>query len=136
MLAELHKLGMGIKRETLNRYIQILLDAKILYECKRFDLKSKKSIRGEQKYYLSDLGFYFANNTDNRINYGPALENIVYNYAKTKGFSISQLIKDTLMERIAEEYDLEVCKEYLKMKVEETLVTIPFEEAIKEWDLE
>ena len=58
-------------------------------------------------------------------------ENIIKNYAKTKGFSISQLIKDTLMERIAEEYDLEVCKKYLKMKVEETLVTIPFEEAIK-----
>mgnify|MGYP001005287968 FL=1 len=54
-------------------------------------------------------------------------ENIIKNYAK---------IKDTLMERIAEEYDLEVCKKYLKMKVEETLVTIPFEEAIKEWDLE
>lgn len=89
MLKELHKLGMGIKRETLNRYIQILLDAKILYECKRFDLKSKKSIAGEQKFYLSDLGFYFASNTDNRINYGPALENIVYNYAKSKGYDIS-----------------------------------------------
>lgn len=89
MLKELHKAGMNIKRETLNRYIQILLDAKILYECKRFDLKSKKSIRGEQKYYLSDLGFYFATNTDNRINYGPALENIVYGYAKAKGYAIS-----------------------------------------------
>lgn len=89
MLRELHKSGMDIKRETLNRYIQILIDAKILYECKRFDLKSKKSIQGEQKYYLSDLGFYFATNTDNRINYGPALENIVYIYAKTKGYEIS-----------------------------------------------
>lgn len=58
-------------------------------ECKRFDLKSKKSIMGEKKYYLSDLGFYFANNTDNRINYGPALENIVYNYAKAKGYDVS-----------------------------------------------
>ena len=89
MLRELHKSGMDVKRETLNRYIQILKDAKILYECKRFDLKSKKSINGEQKYYLSDLGFYFAMNTDNRINYGPALENIVYTYAKTKGYEIS-----------------------------------------------
>lgn len=89
MLGELHKSGMDIKRETLNRYIQILKDAKILYECKRFDLKSKKSINGEQKYYLSDLGFYFATNTDNRINYGPALENIVYNYAKSKGYEVS-----------------------------------------------
>lgn len=89
MLKELHKSGMDIKRETLNRYIRILVDAKILYECKRFDLKSKKSMNGEQKYYLSDLGFYFATNTDNRINYGPALENIVYNYARSKGYEIS-----------------------------------------------
>ena len=89
MLRELHKSGMDIKRETLNRYIRILMDAKILYECKRFDLKSKKSIHGEQKYYLSDLGFYFATNTDNRINYGPALENVVYNYAMSKGYEIS-----------------------------------------------
>lgn len=89
MLKELHKSGMDIKRETLNKYINILKDAKILYECKRFDLKSKKSIHGEQKYYLSDLGFYFATNTDNRINYGPALENVVYNYAKSKGYEIS-----------------------------------------------
>ncbi len=89
MMKELHKSGMDIKRETLNRYIQILIDAKILYECKRFDLKSKKSIRGEQKYYLADLGFYFATNTDNRINYGPALENVVYSYARAKGYEIS-----------------------------------------------
>lgn len=65
------------------------MDAKIIYECKRFDLKSKKSINGEQKYYLSDMGFYFATNTDNRINYGPALENVVFNYAKSKGYDIS-----------------------------------------------
>ena len=89
ILKELHKSGMNIKRETLNRYINILMDAKIIYECKRFDLKSKKSINGEQKYYLSDMGFYFATNTDNRINYGPALENVVFNYAKSKGYDIS-----------------------------------------------
>ena len=64
------------------------MDAKIIYECKRFDLKSKKSINGEQKYYLSDMGFYFATNTDNRINYGPALENVVFNYEKSKGYHI------------------------------------------------
>ena len=63
-------------------------------------------------------------------------ENVIKNYAKSKGFSISQLIKETLMEKIEEEYDLEVCKEYLKAKEEGTLVTIPFEEATKEWDIE
>ncbi len=52
-------------------------------------MKSRKSISSEQKYYLADLGFYFAANTDNRINYGPVLENIVYIYARAKGYSIS-----------------------------------------------
>lgn len=89
ILDELKKAGIGIKRETLNRYINIYKDAKILYECNRFDLKSKKSINGEKKYYLADLGFYMATNTDNRINYGQALENIVYNYAASKGYAIS-----------------------------------------------
>ncbi len=81
--------GMRIARETLNAYIQTLLDAKILYECSRFDLKSKKSLMGEKKYYLADTAFYFALNTDNRINYGPVLENMVFIYAKSRGYHIS-----------------------------------------------
>lgn len=87
--ADLTKQGMNIKRETLARYIKILEDAKILRCCNRFDMKSRKSLRGEQKYYLADLGFYFALNTDNRINYGPVLENIVYNYALSKNYEVS-----------------------------------------------
>ena len=38
---------------------------------------------------LADLSFYYALNTDNRINYGPALENIVYTYALSKDYSVS-----------------------------------------------
>lgn len=84
-----NKQGVKIKRETLARYLQILEDAKIVSKCARFDLKSRKSLRGEQKYYLADLGFYFALNTDNRINYGPVLENIVYRYARAQGRKVS-----------------------------------------------
>lgn len=89
LVADLEKVGIHIKRETLGKYITILKDAKILCECNRFDLKSRRSIGGEQKYYLSDLGFYFTTNTDNRINYGPALENSVYVYARAHGYSVS-----------------------------------------------
>lgn len=35
-----------------------------------------------------------------------------------------------------EEYDLKSVQEYLKAKSEGTLNLIPFEEAIKEWDIE
>lgn len=83
------KNGMTISRATVTRYIKILIDAKILYECKRFDIKSKKSLSGKQKYYIADLSFYFAVNTDNRINYGPALENIVFLYAKSLDYAVS-----------------------------------------------
>lgn len=86
---DLEKNGMKITRQTLARYIQALVDAKVLYECNRFDMKSRKSIAGEKKYYLSDLSFYFALNTDNRINYGPVLENIVYLYAKSLDSKVS-----------------------------------------------
>ena len=89
MLEDLRKNGSDIKRETLNRYIQILVDSKILYECNRFDMKSRKSIAGEKKYYLADVGFYYATNTDNRINYGPVMENVFYAYAKSNGYSVS-----------------------------------------------
>lgn len=78
-----------IKRETLNRYIQILVDAKILYRCSRFDLKSRRSLSRDEKYYLADLGFYFATNIDARISYGPALENITYLYLRSLGYVLS-----------------------------------------------
>ena len=41
-----------IKTETLNNYISILENAKIIYKCPRFDVKSKKALKGEEKYYL------------------------------------------------------------------------------------
>ena len=46
-------------------------------------------MQGEKKYYLADTSFYFALNTDNRINYGPALENMVYVYARSMDYSVS-----------------------------------------------
>ena len=81
--------NISIRTETLNNYLQILENAKIIYKCPRFDVKSKRSLRGEQKYYLADLGIYFSRNVDARINYGPVLENIVYTYLSAKNYKIS-----------------------------------------------
>lgn len=78
-----------VRKDLIYKYIEILKNAKIINEVNRFDMKSKKSLNGDEKYYLSDLSFYFAQNVDNRINYGPVLENIVYNYAKSLGYQIS-----------------------------------------------
>lgn len=81
----LRKQGISVKRRTVGRYIRILVDAK----SDRFDMKSKRALAGEKKYYLSDLGFSFMRNTDNKRGYGPVLENIVYLYARGPGYAVS-----------------------------------------------
>ena len=67
----------------------VLEKAKIIYSCELFDIKSKIVLKGEKKYYLADLSIYFAMNTDNRINYGPVLENVMYSYLKSKNYRLS-----------------------------------------------
>lgn len=89
IVADLNKRGTTIKKETVNRYLTALENAKILIRCDRFDMKSRKSIMGDKKYYLADLSFYYAVFTDNKINYGPVLENIVHNYALSYGNKVS-----------------------------------------------
>jgi len=86
---DLRKNGQTVSRQSVTRYIQALVDAKVLYECSRFDMKSRKSLSGEKKYYISDLSFYYTLNTDNQIHYGPVLENILYFYARSLNNSVS-----------------------------------------------
>lgn len=89
-LAEyLRKEKIAVKNDTVYKYIELLENAKIIYKCPRFDVKSKTSLKTEEKYYLADLSIYFAMNVDGRINYGPVLENIMYCYLKTKQYEMS-----------------------------------------------
>lgn len=79
----------AVDRRTIKNYIEVLENAKIIYSCDLFDIKSKKVLDGEKKYYLADLSIYYALNTDNRINYGPVLENILFSYLKSRNYSLS-----------------------------------------------
>mgnify|MGYP005798792597 FL=1 len=78
-----------VDRRTIKSYIEVLENAKIIYPCDLFDIKSKKVLDGEKKYYLADLSIYYALNTDNRINYGPVLENVLFSYLKSRNYSLS-----------------------------------------------
>ena len=78
-----------VDRRTIKSYIEVLEKSKIIYPCDLFDIKSKKVLQGEKKYYLADLSIYYALNTDNRINYGPVLENVLFSYLKSRNYSLS-----------------------------------------------
>lgn len=80
--------NINIDIRTIERYINILENAKIIIPCDLFDIKSKRSLSGEKKYYLADLSLYFAYNTDNRISYCPVLENVLHNYLLSKDYSL------------------------------------------------
>lgn len=113
-----------VKIETINNYISILENAKIIYKCPRFDIKSKKSLRGEEKYYLADLSIYFSRNVDSRINYGPVLENIVYTYLSAKNYKISVgkigALECDFITRINDEYSyLQVAMTIMSSETEE-----------------
>lgn len=81
--------GYKTKPSTVRGYIEDLKKAKIVYECNRFDLKSKRALKREQKYYLADLALYFAMNTDNRLSFGPSLENIIFLYLSSHDYQVS-----------------------------------------------
>lgn len=89
LISTLESEGIKTKPETVQKYIDSIKKAKIVYECNRFDLKSRKSLRREKKYYLADLSLYFATNVDNRLSYGPSLENIVFLYFLSNNYQVS-----------------------------------------------
>ena len=84
-----NEVRINVDRRTIKRYLDILEKAKIIYSCDLFDIKSKSVLKGEKKYYLADLSIYYSQNTDNRINYGPVLENVMYSYLKSKNYKLS-----------------------------------------------
>jgi len=78
-----------VKRETLERYLELLEKAKLVYRCNRFDIKTEKELQGDQRYYLTDLGFYFARKTDSKIDYSLVMKNIIYMYLRSREYNIS-----------------------------------------------
>ena len=83
------KMQIAIKPNTIRNYIDEMKKAKLIYECNRFDLKSKKSLKREQKYYLADTSLFFVANVNNTQNYGLTLENLVYLYLVSNGYQVS-----------------------------------------------
>ena len=58
---------------------------------------------------------------------------LVHQHIESKGLSISQYIKAMLLEEIEDEYDVSIINEYLEKK--DSMELLPFEEAIKEWNI-
>lgn len=67
----------SISHNTISSYIDYLCEAFALYKVDRFDVKGKKYLTSNSKYYLSDHAFRYAKLGTKDMNYGRTLENIV-----------------------------------------------------------
>ncbi len=83
-------ISMGIKtnQETISAYLGYLSNVYFLHESTRYDLKGKRILKGERKYYLNDLSFkyYLTSSFDRGI--GKLLENSIYLHYKREGYQI------------------------------------------------
>jgi len=85
-----------IDKSTIENYIGYFIDAFILREARRFDIKGRKEIGALRKYYFADTGLRNA-----RLNFvfpdeGQMLENIVYNELCYNGYSVNVGTFDTV----------------------------------------
>jgi len=81
--------GITISHNTIDSYIQALVESYMFYKVKRFDLKGKGLLMTQEKYYAVDLGFkkYFLG-AKNTADLGHNLENIVYLELLRRGHQI------------------------------------------------
>ncbi len=74
--------------ETIERYIQALIDAFLFYRARRVDLKGGRILQGLDKYYPSDQGIRNMLLGFPKRDYGFALEGIVHNELIARGYDV------------------------------------------------
>ena len=74
---------------TIYNYLKFFENACLIYQARREDLKGKKILKYEEKYYLCDLGFRQAIIGNNQRDITRVIENIVYLELLRRGYEIT-----------------------------------------------
>ncbi|MDR0459764.1 MAG: ATP-binding protein [Coriobacteriales bacterium] len=77
-----------ISTNTITAYIGYLIEAFLIEEAKRFDVKGRKYIGSPKKYFFTDTGLRNACLGFRQVEQTHIMENIVYNELRMRGYSV------------------------------------------------
>lgn len=80
--------NVNIKDSTIKEYINYLQDSFLIEEALRYDVKGRKYIGTETKYYFTDIGLRAAILNFRQQEETHIMENIIYNELRTRGFRV------------------------------------------------
>lgn len=80
--------GSRVSVNTVEVYLQSLLDSFILYKAERFDIKGKQYLSTGGKYYVVDIGLRYYLLGTKRADRGHILENVVYLELLRRGYEV------------------------------------------------
>ena len=88
IVAALKQEGINTTVETVIAYIDYIKKAMVVYSAQRYDIKGKKLLTTNEKYYTVDLGLRNCVKASSEIDYNKLYENIVYLELLYRGYDV------------------------------------------------